>query len=447
MTKFIRKTIYVFLIAALMIGGNSLCAYAKNITKVKLEFSGTTPTEGEEPGSISCSAGTGYYVSSCKYTNDFEFWMSGDIPIVKVELTTDSNYKFTKATSGYFTITGMGARFSTAELLSDTSLSVTVTLKRVTNDDLYDLEAPDNLRWDGDKAAWDPVADATSYDVEIFCDDTSMGSLNIVSRTSTSVKKYVTKDGEYKFRVRSSRGSKKGEWSSFSETNTYTGVSNSSGSGSSSSGSGSSGGPGSSSKKDSGSSASGSSSGDAASKKAPGTPTAAGWNKSPNGWWYMKADKTFPYNCWLEIDGKWYLFDDKGYMLTGWVLRDNLYYCLASDGALYVNCTTPDGYRVNSDGVRIYSTANDKNVSGSIPTGKIYVSEGWRYYNADGSYVKDAWKLINNKWYHFDKQGYSKIGWYLEDGIYYYFGEDGAMLTNTETPDGHYVDADGVMIR
>ena len=38
-------------------------------------------------------------------------------------------------------------------------------------------------------------------------------------------------------------------------------------------------------------------------------------------------------------------------MATGWIEVGGLDYCLAPDGALYVNCTTPDGYNVNADGV------------------------------------------------------------------------------------------------
>ena len=38
-------------------------------------------------------------------------------------------------------------------------------------------------------------------------------------------------------------------------------------------------------------------------------------------------------------------------MATGWINVGGVDYCLAPDGALYVNCTTPDGYNVNADGV------------------------------------------------------------------------------------------------
>lgn len=52
-------------------------------------------------------------------------------------------------------------------------------------------------------------------------------------------------------------------------------------------------------------------------------------------------------------------------------------------------------------------------------------SNGWRIQNADGSYLLNAW-------------------YQNTDGKWYYMGADGYMLTNTTTPDGYKVDADGV---
>lgn len=54
-------------------------------------------------------------------------------------------------------------------------------------------------------------------------------------------------------------------------------------------------------------------------------------------------------------------------------------------------------------------------------------STGWWYQNADGSYPKSTWQLI--------------------DGKYYYFNEAGYMLANTTTPDGYRVDESGAWIQ
>ena len=38
-------------------------------------------------------------------------------------------------------------------------------------------------------------------------------------------------------------------------------------------------------------------------------------------------------------------------------------------------------------------------------------------------------------------------GWVLWKNAYYYCGPDGAMLTNTWTPDGYYVDGNGIWVQ
>lgn len=72
---------------------------------------------------------------------------------------------------------------------------------------------------------------------------------------------------------------------------------------------------------------------------------------------------------------------------------------------------------------------------------------GWWYCNADKSYTVSNWQYINNKWYYFNEHGYMVTGWVLWKNLYYYCGPDGDMLTNTWTPDGYYVDGNGVWVQ
>ena len=53
-------------------------------------------------------------------------------------------------------------------------------------------------------------------------------------------------------------------------------------------------------------------------------------------------------------------------------------------------------------------------------------ANGWWYENDDGSYPTAQWKEVNGK--------------------HYYFGADGYMLSDTTTPDGYQVGADGAWI-
>ena len=71
------------------------------------------------------------------------------------------------------------------------------------------------------------------------------------------------------------------------------------------------------------------------------------------GWFYMDENQGM-LTGWQFINGKWYYFDAEGYMATGWINVGGVDYCLAPDGALYVSCTTPDGYNVDANGAWIH---------------------------------------------------------------------------------------------
>lgn len=66
-----------------------------------------------------------------------------------------------------------------------------------------------------------------------------------------------------------------------------------------------------------------------------------------------------------------------------------------------------------------------------------------------GAWLKDdvGWQYIDNLWHYFDENGYMKTGWILYKDAWYYCGESGAMLVNATTPDGYYVNGDGVWVQ
>ena len=71
---------------------------------------------------------------------------------------------------------------------------------------------------------------------------------------------------------------------------------------------------------------------------------------------------------------------------------------------------------------------------------------GWWWLDTDGTYPVNQWRYIDNVWYFFDQTGYMKTGWISWNGAWYYCDASGAMLTNTTTPDGYYVDGNGVCV-
>ena len=120
--------------------------------------------------------------------------------------------------------------------------------------------------------------------------------------------------------------------------------------------------------------------------------------------YYCGSDGVYVRNRWIKVDGKDYYMNGYGKMAKNtW---SGAYY-LGADGVMMTNAFTKDNYYVGNDGAYYRS--------------RWFKHKGKDYYvDGNGHVVKNAW-----------------IG-------SYYLGEDGAMLTNTFTPDGYYVDADGL---
>lgn len=74
------------------------------------------------------------------------------------------------------------------------------------------------------------------------------------------------------------------------------------------------------------------------------------WQKDNQAWWYQNDNGSYSMSQWMIDGDKWYYFDENGYMAADrWVGN----YYLGSDGAMLVNTTTPDGYKVGANGAWI----------------------------------------------------------------------------------------------
>lgn len=104
---------------------------------------------------------------------------------------------------------------------------------------------------------------------------------------------------------------------------------------------------------------------------------------------------------------------------------------LTSDGVFSTEINPESKFEKENSNLAYY-TASDSayeklNAAKAKPTeGWVQTETGWWWRNADGSYPVNTWQEIGGKYYYFDGNGY--------------------MLSNTITPDGYYVNADGVWI-
>ena len=76
-----------------------------------------------------------------------------------------------------------------------------------------------------------------------------------------------------------------------------------------------------------------------------------GWFKDKGLWYYLKPDDGVMATGLLDVDGTRYYLNASGAMETGWKQLNGNWYYFQADGSLLRNGTTPDGYKVNQDGI------------------------------------------------------------------------------------------------
>lgn len=118
-----------------------------------------------------------------------------------------------------------------------------------------------------------------------------------------------------------------------------------------------------------------------------------GWQKDDKGYWYARANGSYPKGQFEYIDENksWFYFDESGYMYS-------------------------DRWLKHTDG-------------------------HWYHFDKDG-YMATSWKKINGKWYYFNRDGAMHTGWVKWYEKWYYLdSEDGDMKSSTFIPynGGYYL--------
>lgn len=203
------------------------------------------------------------------------------------------------------------------------------------------LDTVTDTYWDENTvtlAHWDEVDEAYQYEIYLYRDESKVTEKK-TTKNHFNFKSFMTKEGDYTFRVRAlakkgSRDYTSSYWSDDSDScyisEDYAEFLKNGG------------------QIDT-------------DNSGPGAPKKEGWLQDGTGWWYKKADGTYPADQWFQdpADSRWYFFDARGYMKTGWIdWNGSRYYCDAQgspSGAMVTGEYTVDGVvcRFDESGVLV----------------------------------------------------------------------------------------------
>ena len=142
------------------------------------------------------------------------------------------------------------------------------------------------------------------------------------------------------------------------------------------------------------------------------------WVRDSIGWWWRRADGTYPASQWVAIGGSRYYFNANGYMATGWVRDGNDWFYLASSGTLL-------GGWVRDGGSWYYLDPT----SGVMHTGMTGVDGTWYYLDSSGA-MRTGWVSLADGWHFFASSGAQMGGWLHDGGQWYYLDPNtGVMRT------------------
>lgn len=365
--------------------------YIKSLSvrvNVTLEAGESLPSVDEED--VTISSGTRYNIDSVEWSKMVKDVELGGTYNMKITLSPLGEYEF-KSSYSSSTVTVKGGTFVSAKRNSSGDLVITVKSKPAKGN----LEEPDNVEWVTDVfknakfgyAKWDKVENA-KYDVTLYRNDKMVHKVTALTATTYNFYPYMTKEGDYTFRVRAvpmdsdvDNYADNSDWE-YSGTLCIAADEVSDGSG---------------------------------QENANGEiiTDEVGWIQSGDKWYFRYPDGTYLKDSWGKINEIWYLFDSTGQMLTGWQKANDVWYYM--------------------------------NANGAMKTGWVFVDDIWYYLNNDGS-MATGWVTVNDKTYYMTESGAMATGWKEVNGEFYYFYPDGHKAIN-EVISGFYVDYNGIWHR
>ena len=281
--------------------------------------------------------------------------------------------------------------------------------------------APQSAYWDAERgiARWNAAEFGGSglYDIYCYRNGSVVKKLFEYQGTFYNFFPYMTKEGDYTFRVRcavpsdmAGQGGKTSEWTESGglyihaeQVSDGTGQTTADEKGGSSS----------------------HQQGNTSFPNGTGTENVAGWVRDATGTYFRYPNGQYAGAGWLKMNGSWYYLDSKGKQLHGWQIdpRTGWYYFMDKE-------------------------------TGIMKTGWLYDNNHWYYLDTQGgSYegrMMTGWVDLGGSRYYFNGSGIMVTGWYEIDGKWYYFypqgsrtdGKYGFMAQNTQIGDFR-IGADG----
>lgn len=107
------------------------------------------------------------------------------------------------------------------------------------------------------------------------------------------------------------------------------------------------------------------------------------------------------------------------------------------------NSSSGDIGWVQQDGIWYYRNADNE-----IVTDWLLGLDGRWYFLGLGGAMKTGWMSLDGNWYFFNADGAMANGWVQgQNGKWYYLQQDGRMAMDMTTPDGYYVNREGVWVK
>ncbi|MCI8660830.1 MAG: hypothetical protein HFG54_11420 [Lachnospiraceae bacterium] len=335
--KGLSLTVGAGLLSMALIGSALAAEERTKISQITLNVESSIEAGGDSSDVSVTVDSEDYRVDDVAVINDDGEWEGGDEPRVEITLEADEDYYFDTMSKSKVKLRGDDATYVTSQRKDDKStLVVTIRL-----DALEGSLEVENVEWRDERspiASWESISRAKSYQVRLYRGSSAVGSAVTTTNEYYDFSSSITREGEYYFRVRAvNSNSKKGEWmesdSMYVDEDMLRDIQN----GMYAIGNGSGG----------------------TSNTPSSNPGGGNWKRNNIGWWYEYANGSYPTNGWLMINNVWYCFDASGYMRMGWIQAGDgkWYYCDeregTTQGAMLTNTTTPDGYRVDANGVWI----------------------------------------------------------------------------------------------